>query len=119
MERHQIPSGGSIVGDIYPPPIKNNNLSVNFCCGHFDLIGGDNNFSKQTILFMALVSCTTKTMMKYRGTKSINRDNSGTLCAERGVCTGLGEHMDPGGGGFERQYMGQGKLSSASFVSFK
>jgi hypothetical protein len=82
-----------------PPPIKNNNLRVNFCGGHFDLIGGDDNVSKETILFTALVSHTMKMTMKYRGTKSINRGNSGTLCAERGVCTGLGEHMDPGGGG--------------------
>jgi hypothetical protein len=98
MERHQIPSGSSIGGDIFPPPLKNNNLRVDFCGGHFDLIGEEDNFSKETILFMALVSCMTKMMMKYRGAKSINRGNIGTLCAERGVCTGLGEHMDPGGG---------------------
>ncbi len=92
MERHRIPSGGCIGGVIAPPPIKNR---VNFCGGHFDLSGGDNHFSKEPILFTALVSRTAKRAMKYSGTISINRCNSRTLCAEGGVCTGLGEHMDP------------------------
>ena len=38
---------------------------------------------KEPILFMALVSRMAKTTMKYRGTISMNRSNSGTLCAER------------------------------------
>ena len=101
-----------------PPPYKNNNLRVNFCGGNFDLSGGDNNFLKKPILFTGLVSHTTKTAMKYSGTTRINRSNSCTLCVERGVCTGLGEHMNPWGG-FERLYMGQGTLLSTSFVSFK
>ena len=82
----------------HPPPINNYILRVNFCDGHFDLIGGDNHFSKVLILFRAFFSCTAKTAMKYSGTMSISRSNRCTLCAERGVCTGLGEHMDPGGG---------------------
>ena len=82
-----------------PPPIKNNNLRFNFCGGHFDLSGGDNLFSKEPILFTALVSRTANMAMKYSGTISINRCNSRTLCAEGGVCTGLGEHMDPRGWG--------------------
>jgi hypothetical protein len=39
---------------------------------------------KEPILFNALVSCTAKTTMKYRGAISMNRSNNGTLmCAER------------------------------------
>ncbi len=80
-------------------PIENNNLRVYFWGGHFDLIGWDNNFSKEPILFTALVSRTAKTAMKYSGTISTSWSNSRTLCAKGGVCTGLGEDMDPWGGG--------------------
>ncbi len=81
-----------------PPPINNYNLRIDFCMGHFYLIGGDNQFSKVLILFTAFFSRMAKTAMKYSDTMSISRSNSCTLCAEWGVCTGLGEHMDPGGG---------------------
>ncbi len=64
------------------PPINNYNLRVNFCDGNFDLIEGDNCFSKVLILFAALFPCTVKTAMKYSGTMSISRSNSRTLCAK-------------------------------------
>ncbi len=102
----------------FTTPIKNN-CRVNFCGGHFDPIGGDNNFLKEPILFTALVSCTARTAMKYSWTISISRSNSRTLCAKGGVCTRLGEDMDPWEGGLERLYIGEGTLSFTSFVSFK
>jgi hypothetical protein len=50
--------------------------------GHFDLMGGDNHFSKVLILFTTFFSRTAKTAMKYSGTMSISRSSSCTLCAE-------------------------------------
>jgi hypothetical protein len=87
--------------------------------GNFYLIWRNNHFSKAEILIPTLFSCTAITAMKYSGTMSIGRCSSSALCAERGVCTGLGEHMDQGGGGFEKLYIRQGLLASTSFISFK
>ena len=80
---------------------------------------GDYYFSKEMILFTTLLSFTAKTAMKISGKMNISRSNRYTLCAERGVCTGLGEHMDPGGGGLELLYIRQGILASTPFVTFK
>ena len=98
MGHHRIPCGGRIGGDISHPPSTTIIYRVNFCNGNFYLIWRDNHFSKAEILFPALFSCTAITAMKYSGTMSIGRCSSSALCAERGVCTGLGEHMDPRGG---------------------
>ena len=93
-------------------------LRVNFCDGHFDLSGGDNHFSKELILFTALVSRTAKTAMKYSGTISISRSNSHTLCAEGEEFLAL-DLVSKGGGGLQEAVHETRYTSSTSFVSFK
>ena len=100
-------------------PIKNNNLRVNFCGGHFDLIGGDNNLSKEPILFTACFSHGKDSNEIQWDNKHQQKQQPHTVYKGRSLHWTWRRHGPMGGGGLERLCIGEGTLSFTSFVSFK